>query len=156
MSCLRVRLLDCANESFHFESKSLTIWHFLITLFFFAKVFPKTWGGKSYEKVFEGSSLVDRVVEKSPERYSTREKATVLLQGVLEEGFIKSIGRSRLFEDGSQLFYWTETSQSLNNMATTVNARTQVRSLLCCNQIIMSRLMIGHDTTPSYIRAPLP
>lgn len=120
------------------------------------KVFPKTWGGITYKKVFEGSSLVDRVVEKSPERYSTREKATELLQGVLKEGFIKSIGRSRLFEDGSQLFYWTEISQSTNNMATTVNSRTQVTSLLCCNQIITSRLMIGHDTTPSPIRAPLP
>lgn len=89
------------------------------------KVSPKTWGGNTYEKVFKGSSLVDSVVEKSPQRYSTREKATELLQGVLKEGLIKSIGRSRLFEDGSQLFYWTEISQSPNNMATTVNSRTQ-------------------------------
>ncbi|KAL9974844.1 hypothetical protein ACROYT_G011940 [Oculina patagonica] len=89
------------------------------------KVFSKTWGGNTYENVFEGSSLVDRLVEKSPERYSTREKATEVLQGVLKEGFIKSIGRSRVFEDGAQLFYWTENSPSSNNMATTVNSRTQ-------------------------------
>ncbi|KAJ7360456.1 riboflavin kinase [Desmophyllum pertusum] len=87
------------------------------------KVFSKTWGGKTYEKVFEGSSLVDRVIEKSPDRYSTRDKATELLQGILKEGIIKSIGRSSLFEDGAQLFYWTETSHSPDNMATT--ARTQ-------------------------------
>lgn len=98
--------------------------------------------------MFEGSSLVDRVVEKSPERYSTREQATELLQGVLKEGFIKSIGRSRLFEDGSQLFYWTENSQSPNNMATTVNSRTQVTSLLRCNHIIISRLWLTMTPPP--------
>ena len=124
----------------HFVGKSLTIRHSLITRSSLLKVFPKTWGGNTYEKVFEGSSLVDKVVEKSPERYSTREKATELLQGVLKEGFIKSIGRSRLFEDGSQLFYWRENTQSPNNMATTVNSRTQVTFLLRCNHIIISRL----------------
>lgn len=90
------------------------------------KVFTKTWGGKTYEKVFEGSLLVDKLTEKSPERFPTREQATELLQSVLKEGIIKSIGRSRLYEDGSQLFYWSETSQTPSNMATTANLRTQV------------------------------
>ena len=49
-----------------------------------------------------------------------------LLQSVLKEGIIKGIGRSRLYEDGSQLFYWSETSQTPSNMATTANLRTQV------------------------------
>lgn len=76
--------------------------------------------------MFEGTSLVDRLVENSPKKFSNREKATELLQGVFKEGLIKGIGRSRLFEDDDQLFYWTGDLQPPNNMAATANARTRV------------------------------
>lgn len=100
-------------------------------LCFLSKVFSKTWCGKTYEKVFEGSSLVDKLVQQSPEKFPHRDKATELLQRALKEGIIKSIGRSKLFEDGAQLFYWTENLvQPTNNMAATANARARVNIIV--------------------------
>ena len=77
--------------------------------------------------MFEGSSLVDELVEKSPIAFSNRERATEFLQQVVKGGLIKSIGRSQLFEDGAQLFYWTESLQpSKDNMTDIANARARV------------------------------
>lgn len=77
--------------------------------------------------MFEVSSLVDELVEKSPTEFSNREKATELLQQVVKGGLIKSIGRSQLPEDSAQLFYWTKSLQpSKDNMTDTANARARV------------------------------
>ena len=94
--------------------------------------------------MFEGSRLVDKLVEKSPGKFSTRDKATELLQVVLKEGIIKSISRSRLFEDGDQLFYWTANLQPPDDMAAMANARTRVTSLFKYEiDIDITRSVIG-------------
>ena len=83
--------------------------------------------------MFEGSSLVDSLVEKLHHTFPTRESATQFLQGVLDGGFIKSIGRSQCFEDGAQLFYWTEKFQtSRENMADIANGKTRVTIVFFC------------------------
>lgn len=70
--------------------------------------------------------MVDSLIRKSHSTFPTRESATYLLQEILDEGFIKSIGKSQTFEDGSQLFYWAENLQTTNkDMADIANSRTR-------------------------------
>ena len=80
--------------------------------------------------------MVDSLISKSHHTFPTRESATDLLQGILDEGLIKSIGRSRSFEDGSQLFYWVENLQTTKkDMADIANSRTRVRTVpISCDE----------------------
>ena len=58
--------------------------------------------------MFKGSGLVDSLLKTSPDKFGSREEATKRAQLFLEGGCIKSITKSRLFEDGTQLYFWRD------------------------------------------------
>ena len=111
----------------------------LLNTAFSLQIGPKQWCGKTFEKAFTGSNLIDKLLCQNHKDFDCREKARLFAQESLKQRHFYSIVRSPTFEDGEQWYYWSADDTLKNS---DIEQQNKVKRVDVSVHLLDSRLTI--------------